>query len=71
MNATTLMRNRLAYTIDETCETTGFGRTRVYAEIAAGRLTTFKVGRRRMVTSRALSEWIDELERTGSAKAAA
>jgi hypothetical protein len=54
---------KLSYTIAEAEAITGFPHTRVYALINSGDLVTFKVGRRRMVSARALHDLIDRLER--------
>ena len=43
--------------IDDIIIATGLGRTSVYNEIAAGRLRTYKVGRRRFATPEALRQW--------------
>jgi excisionase family DNA binding protein len=40
---------RLTCTIDEACEATGLGRTKLYELIGAGQLATTTVGRRRLV----------------------
>ena len=45
---------RLTCTIDEACEATGLGRTKVYELIGAGQLLTRTVGRRRLVLIRSL-----------------
>ena len=45
---------RLTCTIDEACETTGLGRTKLYELIGAGHLVTTTVGRRRLVVVRSL-----------------
>jgi excisionase family DNA binding protein len=60
---------RLAFTVEAACESTGLTRTRIYKAIADGSLKTFKAGRRRMVSARALEAFIAALERQ-SAKAA-
>jgi excisionase family DNA binding protein len=45
--------------VDEAAATLGLGRSRIYAEIAAGgRLRTVKVGRRRLVPAAAVAEFI-------------
>ena len=62
---------RLSFTIEEACANTGLARTRMFGAIAEGTLVTFKVGRRRMVTARALGEFIDRLERIGTSREAA
>ena len=36
--------NKLAYSIEETCEIIGCGRTKIYGEIAAGRLKARNFG---------------------------
>lgn len=45
---------RLSCTIDEACEATGLGRTKLYELIGAGHLATTTVGRRRLVVVRSL-----------------
>jgi excisionase family DNA binding protein len=45
---------RLSCTIDEACEATSLGRTKLYELIAAGQLATTNVGRRRLVMVRGL-----------------
>jgi excisionase family DNA binding protein len=40
---------RLSCTIDEACEATSLGRTKLYELIGAGQLATITVGRRRLV----------------------
>ena len=40
---------RLTCTIDEACEATGLGRTKLYELIGAGQLATTTIGRRRLV----------------------
>jgi excisionase family DNA binding protein len=62
---------RLAYTVEAACETTGLTRTRIYRAIADGSLTTFKAGRRRMVSAKALQAFIAALERQSEGRAAA
>jgi excisionase family DNA binding protein len=45
---------RLSCTIDEACEATGLGRTKLYELIGDGRLATTTIGRRRLVIVRGL-----------------
>ena len=45
---------QLTCTIDEACEATGLGRTKLYELISAGQLLTTTVGRRRLVLVRSL-----------------
>ena len=40
---------RLTCTIDDACEVTGLGRTKLYELIGAGRVATTTIGRRRLV----------------------
>lgn len=48
-------------TIDEFCRITSAGRTKVYAEIAAGRLKALKYGRCTRITRDAMTDWISNL----------
>jgi excisionase family DNA binding protein len=45
---------RLSCTIDEACQATSLGRTKLYELIGAGQLATTTVGRRRLVIVRGL-----------------
>jgi excisionase family DNA binding protein len=45
---------RLACTVEEACEVTGLGRTKLYELIGDGRLDTTTIGRRRLVLVRSL-----------------
>jgi hypothetical protein len=60
---------RLAYRIEEGFSIVGLTRTAGYRAIAAGELKTYKAGRRRFVTHRALLEYTERKQRE-SAKAA-
>ena len=46
--------------VDEAAATLGIGRSALYGEIAAGRLHSVKVGRRRLVPAAAVAEFIRE-----------
>jgi excisionase family DNA binding protein len=63
---------RLAYPVHEAAELLGIGRTKVYAEIAAGRIESVTVGSRRLVPYSALEAYIERLriEQRGSVPAA-
>ncbi|HHA2497727.1 TPA: helix-turn-helix domain-containing protein [Stenotrophomonas maltophilia] len=63
--------DRLSYTTDEACAATGLNRNALYRVMAAGQLHTFKVGKRRMVSARALREFIEAREKESSSGAAA
>jgi len=52
---------RLMYSVDETIQTTGLGRTKVYELLATGELPSVKVGRRRMIPAAALQEFVADL----------
>mgnify|MGYP001412545211 CR=1 FL=1 len=52
---------KLAYTIREFRQASGIGRTRIYDEIAAGRLRTVKFGRSRLIPADAANEFIAKL----------
>lgn len=45
---------KLTCTINEACDATGLGRTKLYELIGEGHLTTTTVGRRRLVVVRSL-----------------
>lgn len=45
---------KLSCTINEACEATGLGRTKLYELIGDGRIATTTVGRRRLVVVRSL-----------------
>jgi excisionase family DNA binding protein len=51
---------RLSCTIDEACEATGLGRTKLYELVATGQLITTTVGRRRLVMVRSLFALLDK-----------
>ncbi|WP_449377011.1 helix-turn-helix domain-containing protein [Bradyrhizobium sp. UFLA05-112] len=50
---------RLTCTIDEACQATGLGRTKLYELIGAGQLDTRTVGRRRLVLVRSLRSMLN------------
>ncbi len=62
----------VALSIKQTCAVTNLTPPTIYAEINAGRLRSFKVGRRRLVGLEALREWQRNrlAEQTGEAEAA-
>ena len=53
--------SKAAYSITEFCALTGIGRTKAYAEIAAGRLHAKKVGSRTLITAESGKNWLDSL----------
>lgn len=61
-NATTpLEPERLAYPIDDLAAAIGIGRSKLYAEIRAGKLKAKKVGSRTIITSPAARDYLDAL----------
>lgn len=54
-------QTRIMYSVSEVQEMTGLGRSTVWAEVYAGRLATVRIGKRRLITSAALSEWVASL----------
>ena len=50
---------RLTCTIDDACEVTGLGRTKLYELIRAGLIVTTTIGRRRLVVVRLLLALLD------------
>jgi excisionase family DNA binding protein len=53
---------RVGLSIEEITKATGLGRSSIYKEIAAGRLKTYKVGRRRLASPEALKQWAQAAE---------
>ena len=49
----------LTCTIDDACEVTGLGRTKLYELIGTGRIVTTTIGRRRLVVVRSLLALLD------------
>ena len=50
---------RLTCTIEDACEVTGLGRTKLYELIGAGRVASTTIGRRRLVVVRSLLALLD------------
>jgi excisionase family DNA binding protein len=50
---------RFTCTIDDACEVTGLGRTKLHELIGAGRIVTTTIGRRRLVVVRSLLALLD------------
>ena len=53
---------KVSYNLREVVAATGINRSAVYVAITDGSLPSFKLGRRRMISARALHEWINRLE---------
>ena len=59
--------DRLSYSDDEAVAVIGLNRNAIYSLMAKGELATFKIGKRRMVSARALREFIERKEREATA----
>lgn len=55
--------SKLSLSIREAMEATGLGRTRIYAEIASGRLRAVKSGRRTLILVSGVEKWLNALPR--------
>lgn len=62
---------KLSFTLAEAVISTGLTRSRIYQAIGDGSLTTFKAGRRRMVSRKALEAYVAKLERDSAKVGAA
>lgn len=58
-----------AFTIDEFINSYKLGRTKVYEEIAAGRLSSYRLGRRRYISAQAAADWQSHLESAAKVEA--
>lgn len=61
----------LAYSPAQALAVVPIGRTKLFAEIAAGRLRVAKCGRRTVITRAALLEWLEALDEVPPAARAA
>lgn len=57
---------KLAYGIADAVQATSVGRSFLYEEIRAGRLKTFKVGTRTLISANDLADWLAAYQTTGS-----
>ncbi|MCC4621770.1 helix-turn-helix domain-containing protein [Xanthomonas cassavae CFBP 4642] len=57
------MEEKLSYSVDEAVRVTGLGRSNFYKILARGDIESFTVGKRRMVSARALRQFIEQKER--------
>ena len=53
-------------TVLEAAKMAGVGRSTIYEELASGRLSARKLGRRTIIPEHALREWMDSLPAYGS-----
>jgi excisionase family DNA binding protein len=54
---------KVTLSIEEVMSLTGLSRQTVYDEINGGRLASFKLGRRRLISRTALESWVSAMER--------
>lgn len=54
--------SKVTLSVPEVMERTGLCRNAIYAEINSGRLRSFKVGSRRLITPAALDTWVNKQE---------
>lgn len=59
---------RLVHTIPQASEAAQTGRTKLYAEIAAGRLRVVKVGRKTLIRDEELRRWLAQCEAEANPK---
>ena len=52
---------RLGLSIDDACQVSGIGRTKIYQAIGSGELIAKKAGRRTIITPKHLASYIDNL----------
>jgi excisionase family DNA binding protein len=48
------------YSVAEAADALGLGRSALYAELGAGRLRSFRIGRRRLIPAAAVAEFIQD-----------
>jgi excisionase family DNA binding protein len=53
--------NELTYTVKGACKLTNLGPTTIYQALNDGALLGKKVGRRTLITSQSLQQWLDSL----------
>ncbi|WP_193725879.1 helix-turn-helix domain-containing protein [Xanthomonas arboricola] len=62
---------KLSYTVEQAMGATGMSRSAFYKAISKAGLVTFKLGKRRMVSARALQQFIEAQEREASRRSVA
>ena len=58
--------NKSAYTIDEALVEIGIGRTKLYAEIKAGRIEVRKIGRKSIILGAEIRRYLGALPRSNA-----
>ena len=49
------------YSINEAVKIIGIGRTKLYQELNKGNLTAIKIGKRTLITEKAIAVWLNNL----------
>ncbi|MBG3850078.1 helix-turn-helix domain-containing protein [Xanthomonas hortorum pv. carotae] len=62
---------KLSYTVEQAIAATGMSRSAFYKAISKAGLVTFKLGKRRMVSARALQQFIEAQESEASRRSLA
>ena len=55
------LTHKLGLSIDESCEISGVGRTKIYEAIGTSKLIARKVGRRTVILRKDLETWLENL----------
>jgi excisionase family DNA binding protein len=58
--------HKIVLSVNEFCQQAGIGRTKLYQEIAAGRLKARKCGRRTIIPITEFEDWLGRLPEFGS-----
>lgn len=58
---------KAAFNVEEVMDSLGLSRQSVYNEINAGRLRSFKLGRRRLIPADAVPDWVRSMQETQAA----
>lgn len=58
--------DQITYGIEDAHKQLGIARSKLYELIGTGELASLKIGRRRLITRRALTEYVARKEREGS-----
>ncbi len=59
---------KTVFSVNEFCQQAGIGRTKLYQEIADGKLIARKCGRRTIIPVSELSKWLESLPEIGGKK---
>jgi excisionase family DNA binding protein len=66
MNTHTRTVQVVGLSVPDVMAAVGLSRSVVYREINSGRLKSFKVGKRRLISPQALNDWVAKLEKTAA-----